>query len=289
MTDPVAEFNQYRPLLFAIAYHMLGSVMDAEDMVQETFLRYQGSTAPVQSVKAYLTTIATHLCLDRLRSAQVQREQYIGPWLPEPLLTSAPSVTEQGELAESLSLAFLVILETLTPIERTVFLLREVFDYEYAEIATIVGKSPSHVRQIDHRAKAHVTAKRPRFEATRAEQERVTRQFLQTCAGGDMQGLLALLAADVVLQSDSGGKVSSARRPIYGAERVASFIFGLLKKAPPGFTVRLAEVNAQPALITFIDGRPAQVVALDIAEGRVQGIYIVVNPDKLVNIPALSG
>ncbi len=289
VSERAEQFAGYRPLLFSIAYHLLGSVMDAEDMVQETFLRWQQVREEVQSPKAYLTTILTHLCLDRLRSAQQQREQYVGPWLPEPLLTTGENkMAETAELAESLSVAFLVVLETLSPLERAVFLLREVFDYEYDEIAAIVDKSESNVRQIAHRAKEHVAAKRPRFQTTRAEQERVTQQFIQACANGDVQGVLALLAPDVVTRGDGGGKVSAATRPVYGAERVGRLMAWLLARIPAGFVMRTAEVNGQTALIGYQDGRPFIVMSLEIVNGRVQNIYNVLNPDKLRGIPPLA-
>ncbi len=289
--DRVQVFNQYRPLLFGIAYRMLGSAMDAEDLVQETFLRWQQARdETIQSPKAYLATIITRLSIDRLRSAQSQREQYVGPWLPEPLLTQEmPTMTESLELAESVSTAFLVVLETLSPVERAVFLLREVFGYEYAEIAQIVGKSESNVRQLAHRAQTHVRGQRPRFEINRAEQQQVVEQFRVACATGNVEGLLALLAPEVVLQSDSGGKVSAARQPIRGADRVARFIFGLLDKAPPDLTFEVAEVNGQPAFVSYMRGKPYNVTTFDISNGRVQSIALVVNPDKLRRIPAKQG
>lgn len=262
---------------------MLGSAMDAEDMLQETFLRWQQvSDESIESPKAYLTTIITRLCMDRLRSAQSQREHYIGPWLPEPLvMTEEADTTDALELAESVSMAFLVVLETLSPLERAVFLLREVFGYEYVEIARIVRKSEPYCRQIARRAKQHVAAKRPRFGATLEQQERVTAQFVQACASGDMQALLAALAPDVVLYGDGGGKVSAARHPIYGTDAVARALLGLLKKAPPGFRLELARVNAQPGIIAYIDDKLFSVAVLDIVGDRIERIYNVLNPDKL--------
>ncbi len=288
MQDRVQVFNQYRPLLFGIAYRMLGSAMDAEDLIQETFLRWQQARdEPVKSPKAYLATIITRLAIDRLRSAQSQREEYVGPWLPEPLLTQEmPDMTASIELAESVSTAFLVVLETLSPIERAVFLLRQVFGYEYAEIAQIVGKSESNVRQLVHRAQTHVRHQRPRFETTRAEQEQVVEQFGVACATGNLEGLLALLAPDVVVQSDSGGKVPAARQPIRGADRVARFILGLLGKVPPDFTFAMSEINGQPAFVSYMGGKPYSVTMFEISNGRVQAIDIVINPDKLRRIPA---
>jgi RNA polymerase sigma-70 factor (ECF subfamily) len=288
MQDRVQVFNEYRPLLFGIAYRMLGSAMDAEDLVQETFLRWQQAREqPVESPRAYLATIITRLSIDRLRSAQSQREQYVGPWLPEPLLTGEmPAMTESLEMAESISTAFLLVLQTLSPIERAVFLLRQVFGYEYAEIAQIVDKSESNVRQLVHRAQTHVRRQRPRFETTRAEQEQVVAQFGVACATGNLEGLLELLAPDVVLQADSGGKVHAARQPIRGADRVARFIFGLLDKVPADFASEAAEINGQPAFVSYMGGKPYNVTMFEISKGRVQAINIVINPDKLRRIPA---
>ncbi len=289
METRVEQFNQYRPLLFGIAYRMLGSAMDAEDMVQETFLRWQQATEGIQSPKSYLATIVTRLCIDNLRLAQTQREEYIGPWLPEPLLTlEDTTIAETLELAESLSMAFLVLLESLSPIERAVFLLREVFGYEYAEIARMVGKSETNCRRIASRAKEHITTKRPRFDATREQQAEATRRFVLACTNGDMNALLQVLAPDVVFEADGGGKVSAARRPIYGAEQVARALLGILKLLPPDLQVELARVNAQPAIIGYLSGKPFYVTVLDIVDGRVQNIYNVLNPDKLSNLPPLS-
>ncbi len=290
MMDRAAEFKHYRPLLFSIAYHMLGRAMDAEDIVQETWLRWQQAGADeVESTKAYLSTISTRLCIDHLRSAQVKREQYIGPWLPEPILTSQDStMLETTELAESLALAFLVVLETLSPIERAIFLLHEVFDYDYAEVARIVGKSEANCRQIASRAKQHVAAKRPRFTPSREEQEQLTRQFVETCTNGDLEGLIALLAENAVAQSDGGGKVIAARQPVYGANKVARFVLGIVKRIPPDYAVQPAEVNGQPALIGYYKGQPYNVLTLDIAEGHIVGVYNVLNPDKLRGIPPLA-
>ena len=286
MMAEVAQFNQYRSYLFAIAYRMLGSAMDAEDMVQETYLRWQKATrADIESPKSFLAAIITRLCIDYLRSARSQRETYIGEWLPEPL---AAPVTASGDervaLAESLSFAFLVLLESLSPTERAAFLLREVFDYDYVEIAQIVDKSPTNCRQMVSRARRHIHNGRPRFQATAAETEAITLQFAQACLDGDMAGLLALLAEDVVEYSDGGGQVPSALRPIRGADHVARFILGILKKAPPGTSMTLAMVNDQPAILGFINGQLYNTVLLDVGDGRIQQIYIINNPDKLAHI-----
>ncbi|GIV96768.1 MAG: DNA-directed RNA polymerase sigma-70 factor [Herpetosiphonaceae bacterium] len=284
------EFNRHRPLLFSIAYRMLGSVMDAEDIVQEAFLRWQSAAEDeIQSPKAYLSTIVTRLCIDQLRSAKAQREQYIGIWLPEPLVDRQPDAGEQVVLSESLSLAFLVLLEQLTPLERAVFLLREVFDYDYAEIARIVGRSEAACRQLLHRARQRITDGRPRFTATQEQQRRVTALFFQACASGDMQGLLTLLAEDITVWSDSGGLVPAARRPVRGCHNVARFLLGLARHAPADLAIVPAQINGQAGFITYIGGRPQSVVALEIAGERIQAIRIVVNPEKLRAVPALGG
>jgi RNA polymerase sigma-70 factor (ECF subfamily) len=268
---------------------MLGSVMDAEDMVQETFLRWQQTAeTPIQSPKAYLTAIITRLCIDHLRSARVQRESYLGPWLPEPLLTDdTTGAAELAALSDSLSMAFLVLLEKLSPLERAVFLLREVFDYDYAEIAPIVGKTEANCRQLVRRARQRLSDGRPRFETSPAEQQTLTIQFAQACATGDLDGLLHILAEDITLWSDGGGKVSAARQPIFGSDRVSRFLLGLMKKAPPDLTTRFALVNGQPGFVNYIGGRPNNVLTLEIGNGRIQAIRVVVNPDKLKTIPPL--
>ena len=283
-------FNHYRPLLFSIAYRMLGSAMDAEDMLQETYLRWeQVAGDEVQSPKAYLSSIITRLCIDQLRSARVHREVYLGPWLPEPLITGDSSgVAEMAALTDSLSMAFLILLEKLSPVERAVFLLREVFDYQYGEIAAIVDKSEANCRQMVKRAKAHIAAGRPRFDVSPAEQEQLTLQFTQACATGDMHGLLDILAEDITLWSDGGGKVAAAQRPIHGPDRVARFLLGILRQAPPGFVSHFATVNGQPGFIAYMDGWPFSVLTLELGAGRIQAIRIVVNPDKLRSIPPLG-
>ncbi len=276
-------FNQYRMLLFSIAYRMLGSATDAEDIVQEAFLRWlQANDEEIQSPKAFLSTVVTRLCIDQLRSARAQRELYVGPWLPEPLATGQRSeLTETAVLAESLSFAFLVMLENLGPLERAVFLLREVFDYDYAEIAAIVGKSEANCRQVLHRAHQHLEQRRPRFEVSREQQERITSQFLHASLGGDMQGLLNLLAEDVVFAADSGGKVWAGLKPVHGADKVARGVLGGRRFLPPGIQGSIEEVNGQPAIVGYVDGRPAIVVLLSIEGERIRRVYQVVNPDKL--------
>ena len=283
-------FDRHRPLLFSIAYGMLGSVMDAEDVVQEAFVRWQGApTTEVRSPRAYLSAVTTRLCIDQLRSAGSRRVDYVGPWLPEPLLAErASEVAEPAAVEEALSVAFLVLLESLTPVERAVFLLREVFDYDYEEISRLVGKSETNCRQISRRARASVAARRPRFESSPEEEESLAKGFLAACTNGDMDGLLALLSDDVALYSDGGGKARAALNPIHGPEKVARFFAGILRKAPPGFVVRRAKVNGGFGLVGYFgDGRPHSVGTFEVADGRIKAIRLVVNPDKLRNVPPL--
>jgi RNA polymerase sigma-70 factor (ECF subfamily) len=224
-----------------------------------------------------------------LRSARAQREEYVGPWLPEPLVSNrAEEGADLIQLDESLSMAFLVLLESLNPVERAVFLLREVFDYEYEEISRIVGKSEANCRQIARRARQSVAAHRPRFERSPEQEERLTQRFVETCMSGDMEGLLELLSEDVALWSDGGGKVAASPYPIYGAERVARFLLGVLRTVPPGFFAHPARINGGPGVVGYVDDHPTGVVALDVAEGRIRGVSIVVNPDKLRAIPPSS-
>ncbi|HJQ28818.1 MAG TPA: RNA polymerase sigma-70 factor [Rubrobacter sp.] len=287
----IEVFDRNRPLLFSIAYRMLGSVMEAEDVVQEAFLRWEGAPEDeVRSPSAYLSTVVTRLCIDRLRSARVRREQYVGPWLPEPLLEEkAPEIPGSADLDDSLSMAFLVLLESLTPVERAVFLLREVFDYDYTEIASLVGKSEANCRQISRRARQSVAARRPRFESSPEQEERLLDSFLRASLSGDMEALLALLSEDVTLYSDGGGKTQAALKPVYGAGRVIRFLSGILKKAPPNFSVRQTRVNGGPGFVGYFgDGSPQSVVTIEVGEETIAAIRLVVNPEKLGNVPPLD-
>jgi RNA polymerase sigma-70 factor, ECF subfamily len=286
----IEVFDRNRPLLFSISYRMLGSVMEAEDVVQEAYLRRQETGEQVHSPSAYLSTVVTRLCIDRLRSARVRREQYVGSWLPEPLLEEqAPEVAGMVDLDGSLSMAFLVLLESLTPVERAVFLLREVFGYEYAEIASLVGKSEANSRQISRRARQSVAARRPRFESSPEQEKRLMDGFLNASLEGDIGSLLGLLSVDVTLYSDGGGKTRAALNPIYGAVNVARFLVGILSKVPPGFTVRKTRVNGRPGFVSYLgDGSPQGVVTFDVLEGKVKTIRLLVNPEKLENVPPLE-
>jgi RNA polymerase sigma-70 factor, ECF subfamily len=288
--DQVETFSEIRSLLFSIAYRMLGSVMEAEDIVQEVYLRWkQVNPDEVGSPKAYLSAIATRLCIDHLRSARVQREEYYGPWLPEPLI-SDPEDNPATALAhsETLSMAFLVLLESLAAEERAVFILREVFDTPYPEIASIIGKNEPAVRQMFSRARQRVHEGRPRFAVTRAEQEQVTMQFIQACMTGDLKLLMTTLAGESILISDGGGKASAATRPVVGADRIARFVLGLLKKQTDDVETQLSVVNGEPAFVMYLDGQPFNVMVLEIGDGHVQVIRNVRNPDKLRHIQPLS-
>lgn len=285
METRAAAFDSVRPLLFSIAYRMLGSVMDAEDVVQEAYLRWEEAPdVDVRSPRAYLATIVTRLAINHLHSARVQRETYLGPWLPEPLMTE-PNDDPSGsvELAESLSLAFLVLLERLSPIERAVFLLREVFDFEYAEIARIVDKSEANCRQLFARAKQHIGAREARFESNTAQARRLVERFTQAASAGDMDGLLAILAEDITLWADGGGKVpGAALQPVHGAGAVARFVVGVVQKfVPRESVVRPALVNGQPGFVAYVSGKPTAALVFDIRGNRIRSIYAIGNPAKL--------
>lgn len=293
MTAALAPFDRHRRLLFTVAYQMLGSVADAEDVVQDAWLRW--SAAPrddVVDARAYLVQITTRLALDRLGSARARRETYVGPWLPEPLLTGggvggappAPEPDEAAELGEQVSLALLVVLETLSPAERAVFVLREVFGLPVAEVAAALGRSEAAVRQTAHRAREHVEARRPRFDTDRRAQREATERFLAAAAGGDVEDLLAVLAPDVVLVSDGGGKAKAALRPIEGAEKVARFVAGVSAQgmALPDLRVEVADVNGAPAIVAWQGGEPFLSMSMVLAEdGRIGQVLLVRNPEKL--------
>jgi RNA polymerase sigma-70 factor, ECF subfamily len=284
-------YQELRPLLFSIAYQMVGSASDAEDIVQEAFLRFHREArrgTDIASPKAWLSTVTTRLAINHVQSARVRRERYVGTWLPEPIVTDSDpgGLMQHAETADSLSLAFLVLLESLGPVERAVFLLREVFDYGYDEIAAVVGKSPDNCRQIAVRARRQVEARKPRFEASRRKREELSRRFFEAVEGDDTQGLVRLLADDVILHADGGGKsqAPTVRRPLYGRERVARLFgeIGPYSQRLGARSVRYAEVNGQPgALYLDTDGHPVLVVSLDIADDLVQTVHAITNPDKL--------
>ncbi|HJR98724.1 MAG TPA: RNA polymerase sigma-70 factor [Actinomycetota bacterium] len=288
------EFVELRPLLFSIAYRMLGSITEAEDVVQDAFLRWHHAAeegAAVDSAKSYLAATVTRLAIDTLRRAKTRRETYIGPWLPEPLVAGTEDdVAEQAEMADSLSMAFLVLLESLKPVERAVFLLREVFEYDYAEIAEVVGKSEPNTRQIFIRARQRIEAGTPRFEPSSEERDELAQRFFAACTDGDMDGLLELLAADSVAVGDGGGKVYAARAPIHGAQRVATFLVRLFDQGRRvGARLELTRVNGQPGALAYDrEGLLLTVLSLDVVDARVQAIRSVANPDKLGHLGSIS-
>ena len=279
-------FLAHRNLLFTVAYEMLGSAADAEDVVQETWLRWADvDHAEVRDPRAYLVRIVTRQALNRMRTMSRRREEYVGEWLPEPLLTS-PDVADDVELAESLSIAMLTVLETLAPSERAVFVLREVFDVPYDEIAEAVDKSSAAVRQIAHRARRHVAARRPRVDVSRTEQEQVVQRFLAAFTTGDIQGLMDVLAPDVVMVPDSGGLVQATRRPVMGAKRLASYLTKGLKRLPGVLTATPMSINGEPGARIDVDGALAAAISVAVEDGRITRFYVVLNPEKLEHLDA---
>ena len=295
----VGAFEAHRGLLFAVAYRLLGRVADAEDVVQDAWLRWAGvDTAAVADPRAFLVRVVTRLALDRLRRIKARREEYVGPWLPEPLLTG-PDVAEDVALAESVSLALLVVLETLSPLERAVFVLREAFGFSHAEIAAILGRAEPAVRQLARRAREHVRERRRRFAADPGERRRVTERFLAASAGGDLPALLAVLAPDVALVADGGGRALAPRRPIKGADRVARFLLAITTEArrarflrsvgvapTADLHIELTQVNGGPGVVAVAAGTPVTALVLDVAEAAVRTVYLVANPAKLAGLRA---
>jgi RNA polymerase sigma-70 factor (ECF subfamily) len=282
-------FQAHRRRLFAIAYRMLGSASDAEDVVQDAWLRFSTARpSELRSPQAYLATIVTRLCLDRLKSARSAREEYVGPWLPEPMLTDDRAEPEKSvALAESVTLAFMVLLETLSPEERAVFLLREVFDYEYDEIAAMLDTTPANCRQLFHRAKGHLAERRPRYHETIESKRPLVSRFVNALREGDREALAGVLADDVGFWSDGGGKVLAARRPIFGRDSVVQVLVGIRRTAPSigialdAVTIDEVEVNHEPALVLRVSGRIDSVYTLSIEDDAIAAIRIVRNPDKL--------
>jgi RNA polymerase sigma-70 factor, ECF subfamily len=285
------EFEQLRPLLFSIAYRILGSVSEAEDAVQETWLRWEASPAQPASTKAFLSAVVTRISIDVLRSARVRREEYVGPWFPEPLLTDPYQDPERSaELADSVSMAALVLLERLSPLERAVFVLREVFGFSFPEVASAVGRSEAACRQLAARARRHMDAGRPRFEADRREREELAERFFDAFKGGDVDGLRELLAADVQMVADSGGKAPQWGKGVFGAENVARVLAAIV--APfvrIGGVVEPHQVNGQPgAIFRDRDGKVLNTWTLEILDGRIQTIRTVLNPDKLGHVGSVA-
>jgi RNA polymerase sigma-70 factor (ECF subfamily) len=290
--DPVtAEFEAHRAFLFSIAYRLLGTVSDAEDMVQESYLRWrQAPDEHIRSSRAYLATIVVRLCLDQLRSARAKREVYIGPWLPEPLVTSdRADLTDSIIMRESLSFAFLLMLEKLSPLERAVFVLREVFDFDYSEIAQIVEKSEANCRQVFHRARQRMHEDEVRFEAHAEEVRALAQQFMQAASSGDLDGIIRLLAEDVTHTPDGGGKAAvGGLRTIHSPDRVARGTLGSLMKMPPD-KAWIEEINGQPAIVATRGGKPYAVLVLETRNGQIHRLYTVINPDKLTDVARLVG
>ncbi|HYO11683.1 MAG TPA: RNA polymerase sigma-70 factor [Thermoanaerobaculia bacterium] len=288
--DPLAAFERERGRLFGIAYRMLGSVSEAEDVLQDAWLRWHGvEHETVENPSAYLVRLVTRLAIDTLGAARNRLTDYVGPWLPEPLIgrviedpSDNPAALQ--ELEDDLSTAFLLLLERLSPVERAVFLLRESFDFNDREIAEIVGKSEENCRQIDRRARKRLEDGRRHAPAPPAEHDRLLGGFLKAVRDGDLDGMVSLLARDAAAYSDGGGKAHAARKPIFGAEGVARFFLGLLRNAPPDWEVRVAIVNGRTGLLNLVGGRLLSVVTLHVEEGRIRDIYTVVNPDKLPRI-----
>jgi RNA polymerase sigma-70 factor, ECF subfamily len=285
--DSLAEiFSAYRRRLFGIAYRMLGSRADAEDILQETYLRWSDSnTSAPRSIEAWLVTVVTRLCIDRLRSAKAEREVYTGSWLPEPLVSPEPLSPDRTlELASDLSIAFLLVLERLAPDERAAFLLHEVFDFAYAEIGRILGKTPAACRQIVHRAKQRVQDDRPRFSVSREAHGQLLEKFLAAASAGRREPIMSLLADEVRVTTDGGGKVSSFRKVLQGADRVARFYAGLSRKFAGRSVYRLADINGAPGLLRYLDGKLESAQAFVMHGTQIGEIYIVRNPDKLKGI-----
>ena len=278
-------FQSLRPHLFSVAYRLLGSATEAEDVVQDAWLRAAGAPANVESARAWLTTVVTRLCLDRLKSAATRREEYVGPWLPEPVPTSAVDTAEDAAARhESITMAFLVLLETLTPAERAAFILREVFDSDYSDIAAALQSTPAAARQLVHRAKEHISERRRRFDVAPERQREIVDRFFAAIQHGDVAQLEQYLAADVMFTADGGGKVAAARRPVYGADAVSKLMLGLWRQAagaPEDWTVRVASVNGEPALVAYDRGALDSVFVCSTDGERITAIRAIRNPDKL--------
>jgi RNA polymerase sigma-70 factor (ECF subfamily) len=284
------EFDEHRSVLVGAAYRVVGSVTDAEDVVQEAWLRWAGvDHADIRDVRAYLIRITTRLALNRLREQKARREQYVGPWLPEPIdpaLAGSDDPAAAAELADSVSMAMLVVLETLSPLERATFVLREVFALPYDEIAETLGRSESAVRQLAHRAREHVHARQPRHRVDKARHNELTMRFMAAAGSGDFDKVVSLLAPDAVLISDGGGKKKAALRPIHGPEKIARWMFAVIAENP-NFEIRMATLNDDVAFIAYFDDEPDTVAFLETTDGLITELYLIRNPDKLGTVPAL--
>jgi RNA polymerase sigma-70 factor (TIGR02957 family) len=300
--DSARVFDEHRSLLIAVAYRILGSVTDAEDTVQEAWLRWSGvNPSDVRDPRAFLVRVTTRLAIDRLRRAKIRRESYVGPWLPEPILTGR-DVAEEVALAESVSMAMLVVLETLSPLERAVFVLREAFGLRYAEIADILGRKEEAVRQLGRRARDHVQERRSRFDTDESEQRRVTERFLEATSTGDLEALMAVLSPEVTLVADGGGRALAPRRPIWGAEKVAAFLLAVATEERMArflrsvgsepivadLRVRVAPVNGGPGILVVSGDKPISALVLDVSDGVVGTIHLVANPEKLAGVRGIE-
>jgi RNA polymerase sigma-70 factor (ECF subfamily) len=300
--DSARVFDEHRSLLIAVAYRILGSVTDAEDTVQEAWLRWSGvNPSDVRDPRAFLVRVTTRLAIDRLRRAKIRRESYVGPWLPEPILTGR-DVAEEVALAESVSMAMLVVLETLSPLERAVFVLREAFGLRYAEIADILGRKEEAVRQLGRRARDHIQERRSRFDTDESEQRRVTERFLEATSTGDLEALMAVLSPEVTLVADGGGRALAPRRPIRGAEKVAAFLLAVATEERMArflrsvgsepivadLRVRVAPVNGESGLLVVSGDKPISALVLDVSEGVVRTIHLVANPEKLAGVRGIE-
>lgn len=292
-TDTATDvFEEHRPVLLGVAYRMLGRLADAEDVVQEAWLRWSGADrSAVREPRGYLVRVTTRLAVDRLRQVKSRGETYVGPWLPEPYVTdfgdAVPDTAERAVLADSVSLAVLVVLESLSPLERAVFVLREAFGYPYAEIAAMLERGEAAVRQLAGRARKHVDERRPRYDVDPVQRRDLTERFLAAAAEGDLAGLLATLAPDVRLVGDSGGRSRAPLRVLQSADKVGRFLFAVAQQGIPDVTFHFLELNGGPAVLVRSGGKPDSVVQVDVADGRIQAMYILRNPDKLVALADL--
>lgn len=279
------NFEEYRPLLFSIAYRMLGSAVDAEDIVQDAYIRYQAASEDIRSPKAFLTTMVTRLCINFLQSARVQREQYLGPWLPEPIRTDTDALSlipnKRVEIHETVSMAFLVLLEHLTPAERAVFLLREVFDYSYGEIAAILEKEEAACRQLFSRARKHISDNKPRFSASDTKHRELLDKFMGVVQGGELEPLMDMLVEDAVMWTDGGGKATAAVYPIYGRENVARFVIGSTRLLKEGYRVEVGQINDESAIVIYQEKTVSLVIFVEVNGEDIQSIRVISNPNKL--------
>jgi RNA polymerase sigma-70 factor, ECF subfamily len=290
MDEWAERFEQHRSYLRGVAYRMLGTFGEADDAVQEAWLRLARQTDPttINDLRGWLTTTTARICLDMLTSARARRETYVGPWLPEPEVQRAPTTdpADRVTLDESVSMALLVVLESLSPAERTAFVLHDVFGVPFDEVAETVGRSPTAVRQLASRARQHVGERRPRYTTAADEHRRVLAAFISAVSAGDLEGLVRVLDPDVVWRADGGGVVPSARRPVHGADKVARYTLGLVQQAPAGAKADVEMVNGAPGLVLRVDGRPFSVMAFTVADGRITEVDAVQNPEKLRSVPS---